>query len=146
MMLRSRFARGLMVASVGTLASGWAALVTVNDEWDDVLPPKKRRPELPSHKERVVVLGTGWGALEVVRKLSPEQDVVVLSPRPHFTYTPLLAGAAVSTVSTTSVVEPIRDFLVKRVPNALGAGWFASEQATEAVSLCLLFGVDWYGT
>ena len=86
---------------------------TINDEWDSVFPAaasRKRNPGEP--KEKIVILGTGWAALEALRKLDVEnQDVTVVSPRPFFFYTPLLAGSAVGTVDTQSIVEPIRSFL-----------------------------------
>lgn len=107
--------------AIGTSVGTWSLVTTVNDEWDDVLPAKG--PKHKGGKERVVILGSGWGALETVRKLSPAQEVVLISPRPHFTYTPLLAGSAVGTVNTQSVVEPIRNFLHKRVPRFQNIFW-----------------------
>ena len=118
-MLRRAAARGAGALGVGGAAL-WAGLTTVNDEWDDVLP--LRAPVNPQRRERVVVLGSGWGALEVVRKLAPEQDCIVISPRPHFTYTPLLAGSAVGTVQTSHVVEPIRPFLMRRASTNKAGG------------------------
>ena len=49
-------------------------------------------------KTRVVVLGSGWGAIPFLKGLSDEAcrntyEVTVISPRNYFLYTPLLPGA-----------------------------------------------------
>ena len=38
----------------------------------------------------------------------PHKDIVVVSPQPHFLYTPLLAGSAVGTITLRSACEPLR--------------------------------------
>jgi len=54
---------------------------------------------------------------QVLRKLDVDNglpmDVTIVSPRPFFFYTPLLAGAAVGTVETKSIIEPIRSFCAR---------------------------------
>jgi len=56
-----------------------------------------------------VVLGSGWGALSFVRKLDPMVfDVTIISARPYFFYTPLLAGVTTGTVKAHSVLEAVR--------------------------------------
>ena len=61
-------------------------------------------------KKRVVVLGSGWGAVSFVKALeaSAPYDVTLVSPRNYFLYTPLLPGAATGAVEDRSIVEPIR--------------------------------------
>jgi NADH:ubiquinone reductase (non-electrogenic) len=61
-------------------------------------------------KRRVVVLGSGWGAISFVKSLdaSGPYDVTLVSPRNYFLYTPLLPGAATGAVEDRSIVEPIR--------------------------------------
>lgn len=55
--------------------------------------------------------GTGWGALNLVRKLHCDKyDVTIVSPRNYFLFTPLLAGSTVGTVSPSSILEPIRKY------------------------------------
>jgi NADH:ubiquinone reductase (non-electrogenic) len=58
----------------------------------------------------VVVLGSGWGAVSFVKSLPADTpyDVVLVSPRNYFLYTPLLPGAATGAVEERSIVEPIR--------------------------------------
>jgi hypothetical protein len=47
-------------------------------------------------KKRVVVLGTGWAALSFIQQLDLDVcELVCVSPRPYFFYTPLLAGNSV---------------------------------------------------
>jgi hypothetical protein len=62
---------------------------------------------LPSDfkKKRVVVLGTGWAAVSFLRHVDRRQfDIVCVSPRNHFTMTPLLPSVAVGTVEARTVV------------------------------------------
>ena len=61
-------------------------------------------------KEKIVVLGTGWGAASFVKEIDTDQyDVTVISPRNYFLFTPMLAGASVGTVEFRSITEPIRE-------------------------------------
>jgi len=73
-----------------------------------------------STKERVVILGTGWGAASLVKELDTDlYDVTVISPRNYFLFTPMLAGASVGTVEYHSITEPIRE--INRKANFLEA-------------------------
>ena len=59
----------------------------------------------PPLKKKIVILGTGWGALAALGALDPETcAVTVVSPRPFFFYTPLLAGMAAGNVSHSSIL------------------------------------------
>ena len=61
-------------------------------------------------KERVVVLGTGWGAASFLKEIDMDLfDVTVISPRNYFLFTPMLAGASVGTVEYRSISEPVRE-------------------------------------
>lgn len=108
------------LATIGAVGLYKGALLTANDDWDDlVYALTKKKTEMMAlatqetvqqqRKPRVVVLGSGWGALSFIQKL--DQDVVdltIVSPRSFFFYTPLLAGTATGTVAHSSIVEPIR--------------------------------------
>ena len=60
-------------------------------------------------KERIVVLGTGWGAAAILKEIDTNKfDVTVVSPRNFFLFTPMLAGASVGTVEYRSITESIR--------------------------------------
>ena len=61
-------------------------------------------------KEKIVVLGTGWGGHAFLKTIdSSRYDVTVISPRNYFLFTPMLAASAVGTVEFRSICEPIRN-------------------------------------
>ena len=63
----------------------------VTCSWDDYIPSNG-----DSKPEKIVILGSGWAALNALRKCAaPSKEIVVVSPRPHFLYTPLLASSSV---------------------------------------------------
>ena len=71
--------------------------------------------ESNGEKEKVVVLGTGWGAAAFLKGIDTSlYDVTVISPRNYFVFTPMLAGASVGTVDYRSITEPIRE--VRNMP------------------------------
>lgn len=61
------------------------------------------------HKERVVILGSGWAGYALARSLDPKRfERIMISPRSYFVFTPLLAGTAVGTLEMRAVLEPVR--------------------------------------
>lgn len=69
-------------------------------------------PKFPlgGKKEKVVVLGTGWGAASFLKDVDTNlYDVTIVSPRNYFLFTPMLAGASVGTVEYRSITEPVRE-------------------------------------
>lgn len=116
-MFRQAARRAAKVTGVVGVVGGTAALANlyVNDDIDDLKYSVRQRSRrfwgTPlGERKKVVVLGTGWGALSFVKKLDPElYDVTVVSPRPFFFYTPLLCGSTTGTVSPGAIIEPIRD-------------------------------------
>lgn len=65
-------------------------------------------------KQKVVVLGTGWAGTSFLKNLkSDAYEVKVVSPRNYFAFTPLLPSVTNGTVEARSVVEPIRNIMVK---------------------------------
>ena len=63
-------------------------------------------------RERLVVLGSGWGAVALLKNIDPTlYDVSVVSPRNFFLNTPLLPGVTVGTVEARSLIEPVRALL-----------------------------------
>ena len=61
-------------------------------------------------RQRLVVLGTGWGSYSVLRHVNKKLfDAIVISPRNHFLFTPLLASTTVGTLEFRSIIEPIRN-------------------------------------
>ncbi|KAF7545707.1 hypothetical protein G7046_g9502 [Stylonectria norvegica] len=62
-----------------------------------------------SKKERIVVLGSGWAGYAFARALSPSKTSrILISPRSHFVFTPLLASTTVGTLEFRAVIEPVR--------------------------------------
>lgn len=102
---------------VGAPVGIWAMVTTMNDDWDDYVTygqPPKKTPLNPNEKERIVILGSGWGGLNALMKCKGQnKDIVVVSPRPHFLYTPLLAGSSVGTIALRSACEPIRNLIAQ---------------------------------
>ncbi|KAF5130075.1 putative NADH dehydrogenase [Metarhizium anisopliae] len=63
----------------------------------------------PSTKERVVILGSGWAGYAAARTLSPSKTTrILISPRSHFAFTPLLASTSVGTLEFRAAIEPVR--------------------------------------
>lgn len=69
----------------------------------------KEGKESKDTRQRIVVLGTGWGAHAFLQSVDAvKYEVVVVSPRNFMLFTPMLAGSAVGTVEFLSITEPIR--------------------------------------
>lgn len=67
-------------------------------------------PESKTHRERVVILGSGWGGYTFSRKVSPDTYApLIISPRSYFVFTPLLTDAASGSLDFSNIVEPVRD-------------------------------------
>ncbi|KAF2871738.1 hypothetical protein BDV95DRAFT_628816 [Massariosphaeria phaeospora] len=67
------------------------------------------------HKPKLVILGTGWGSVAMLKQLHDgDYHVTVISPSNHFLFTPMLPSATVGTLELQSLVEPIRK-IVRRV-------------------------------
>lgn len=63
-------------------------------------------------RERLVVLGCGFGGYSLLRKLPSDlYDTTLISPRNYFLFTPLLASAVNGTVELRSILEPVRQRL-----------------------------------
>jgi NADH dehydrogenase len=67
------------------------------------------------HKPKLVILGTGWGSVALLKQLNPtDYHVTVISPSNTFLFTPMLPSATVGTLELRSLVEPVRR-IVRRV-------------------------------
>ncbi|PGH17629.1 hypothetical protein AJ79_00990 [Helicocarpus griseus UAMH5409] len=63
-------------------------------------------------KKTLVVLGTGWGSVSFLKRLDTENyNVVVISPRNFFLFTPLLPSCTTGLIEHRSIMEPIRNIL-----------------------------------
>lgn len=77
---------------------------------DDDSAAKKNQ----KHKPKLVILGTGWGSVALLKQLHPDDyHVTVVSPSNHFLFTPMLPSATVGTLELRSLVEPIRRIVAK---------------------------------
>lgn len=65
----------------------------------------------PRSKQRLVILGSGWGGYEILRAIDKKRwNVTMVSPTNAFNFTPLLASCAVGTLEFRCAVEPVRRF------------------------------------
>ncbi|KAK3905572.1 hypothetical protein C8A05DRAFT_41481 [Staphylotrichum tortipilum] len=63
-------------------------------------------------KKTLVVLGTGWGSVSLLKRLDTENyNVIVISPRNYFLFTPLLPSCTTGTIEHRSIMEPVRTIL-----------------------------------
>ena len=70
-----------------------------------------RRFSSQQQRKKLVILGTGWAGYSLLKHVDKTLfDAVVVSPRNHFLFTPLLASTTVGTLEFRSIIEPIRNF------------------------------------
>lgn len=82
--------------------------VLLGDDDSDAMQAQKDKP-------RLVILGTGWGSVALLKNLNPgDYHVTVVSPTNYFLFTPMLPSATVGTLGLRSLVEPIRR-IIQRV-------------------------------
>ncbi|KAI0480835.1 pyridine nucleotide-disulfide oxidoreductase-domain-containing protein [Xylariaceae sp. FL0804] len=63
-------------------------------------------------KKTLVILGTGWGSVAMLKKLdTANYNVVVISPRNYFLFTPLLPSCTTGNIEHRSIMEPVRQIL-----------------------------------
>lgn len=67
---------------------------------------------VPEGKRRLVILGTGWGSVSLLKSLDTSNyHVTVISPRNYFLFTPLLTSCSTGNVEHRSIMEPIRQVM-----------------------------------
>ncbi|RDA86265.1 hypothetical protein CP532_5086 [Ophiocordyceps camponoti-leonardi (nom. inval.)] len=94
--------------SVGALV-GYSFYVMYQDRY----PDPQAEPD-PS-KKTLVILGTGWGSVALLKKLdTANYNVVVVSPRNYFLFTPLLPSCTTGTIEHRSIMEPVRTILRRK--------------------------------
>ncbi|KAG5304729.1 mitochondrial NADH dehydrogenase [Histoplasma capsulatum G186AR] len=82
--------------------------VLIDDHDSEVMREQRDKPKL-------VILGTGWGSVSLLKTLRPgDYHVTVVSPVNYFLFTPMLPSATVGTIGLRSLVEPVRS-IVQRV-------------------------------
>lgn len=78
----------------------------------------KQTPLFPNgeKKKTLVILGSGWGAISLLKNLDTTlYNVVIVSPRNYFLFTPLLPSVPTGTVELRSIIEPVRS-VTRRCP------------------------------
>ncbi|CAI5989244.1 unnamed protein product [Closterium sp. NIES-65] len=88
-------------------------------------------------RKRVVVLGSGWGAVSFLKAIDAHgYDVTLISPRNFFLFTPLLPSVTTGVVEGRSIAEPIRRILLRHGSSArfLEAECIAIDPASRTLS------------
>ncbi|KAG8905199.1 NADH:ubiquinone oxidoreductase, partial [Tulasnella sp. 417] len=71
-------------------------------------PPAWQKP-FDKDKKTVVILGSGWAATSMLKNMDTEDfNVVLVSPRNYFLFTPLLPSVAVGTLEARSIIQSTR--------------------------------------
>ena len=96
------------LVSLGCLSVGFYFIISIENGYT------------AGKKKKVIVLGSGWAAVNFIRNLKPElYDLSIVSPANYFLFTPLLPSVTVGTVEIRSVVEPIRNLIHKKHKNTV---------------------------
>lgn len=78
----------------------------------DMRHPKANQAPPDPSKKTLVILGSGWGSVSLLKKIDTSNyNVVVVSPRNFFLFTPLLPSCTTGTVEHRSIMEPIRGII-----------------------------------
>ncbi|KXS09245.1 FAD/NAD(P)-binding domain-containing protein [Gonapodya prolifera JEL478] len=95
---------GTIVGAAGlTIGYGLYTIHWLNHPSPDQLPFGD--PSLPT----IVLLGSGWGAASFLKEIDTKNwNVVVVSPRNYFLFTPLLPSCTVGTIELRSLMLPLR--------------------------------------
>ncbi|ODQ79617.1 hypothetical protein BABINDRAFT_171770 [Babjeviella inositovora NRRL Y-12698] len=86
----------------------------------DETNPGPQQPQTATHasgnrKKTLVILGSGWGAISILKNLDTTlYNVVVVSPRNYFLFTPLLPSCPTGTIEYRSIIEPVRTVAKRR--------------------------------
>ncbi len=60
-------------------------------------------------RPKLIILGTGFAALSLIKKVDTDfYELIIISPRNYFLFTPLLPSTTVGTIEFRSIIEPIR--------------------------------------
>lgn len=60
-------------------------------------------------RPKLLILGTGFASFSLVKDIDVDRyEVIIVSPRNHFLFTPLLPSTTVGTIEFRSIIEPIR--------------------------------------
>ena len=126
--------RGKEVSSTTTTTA------TTNREAPSSIP-LSNNTTLPD-RQRVIVLGSGWAGYSLSRDLDPRKyQIVVVSPRSYFVFTPLLASTSVGTLEFRCALEPARARKGEKQGPQFFQGW-ADGVDLQKQTLCIEEAVD----
>ncbi|ODQ65905.1 alternative NADH-dehydrogenase [Nadsonia fulvescens var. elongata DSM 6958] len=68
-----------------------------------------------SQKKTLVIVGSGWGSTGVLQNIDASKyNIVLVSQRDFFLFTPLLPSTPVGTVEHRSIIEPVHNIIKKQ--------------------------------
>lgn len=108
------------VASRSVLAAVVGAGAYVSYKLYEEVHPAEQQKQLPAFengmkKKTLVILGSGWGLIPLLKNLDTTQyNVVIVLPRNYFLFTPLLPSCPTGTVELRLIIEPVRAITRKR--------------------------------
>lgn len=90
-------------------AQRWYSGAHPQDPGDDRLRRVDGRLSYQSDRPVILILGSGWASHACTKVMDMDKfDIVVVSPRNHFVFTPMLPSTAVGSVEFRSLLEPVR--------------------------------------
>ncbi|XP_049848674.1 uncharacterized protein LOC126316430 [Schistocerca gregaria] len=113
---KSRWFRRTLVCAVFAGVGIWVTDMWINDDFDSVYEYwRKRLPmEERINRPKVVIIGSGWGGMSVLRKLHTDKyNVTMVSPNNYFLFTPLLASTTSGLLEERSILESVRRYCNK---------------------------------
>ncbi|KAI8972318.1 hypothetical protein BDB01DRAFT_845109 [Pilobolus umbonatus] len=106
----SLFKKGSQVSAIGFVGYTFYKMYEHSHPVLNPLPPDPA-------KKTVVILGSGWASTSLLKSIDTDlYNVIVVSPRNYFLFTPLLPSCTVGTVDVRSIVEPTR-FITRHKKN-----------------------------
>ncbi|KAI9264824.1 hypothetical protein BY458DRAFT_476793 [Sporodiniella umbellata] len=103
--------RGFVSLSLLTSAAQYGAVAALSYGIYGAYTWRHPRAQAPidSEKKTIVVLGSGWASTSFLKSIDTSlYNLIVVSPRNYFLFTPLLPSTSMGTVDVKSIVEPIR--------------------------------------
>lgn len=111
---RSLWSRVFRYTAAASALSVVTAVLVIAYKVHQESNPANQEPQVPffpngQKKKTLVILGSGWGSIPLLKDLDTTlYNVVVISPRNYFLFTPLLPSAPTGTIDMRSIVEPVR--------------------------------------
>ena len=92
-----------------TVEDAWLLARRVSAEYVNPIDCLTAWEDESDTRPRLLIIGSGWGAHALVKIVDADlYRLLVISPRPYFIFTPMLAASSVGTVEYRSITEPMR--------------------------------------